>query len=144
MKTKPENKKRIFLNFIGTMVKKQMIQQKKKESFGERLTRLRKARGLTQTELAKMIGVTQRVITYYERETPFPPSNILPPLSRALKTTTDHILGLEKYNGKTEGDISPQLARKLKSINRLPKTEQKALILFIEALEAKQKIEEGN
>ena len=34
--------------------------------FGERLTALRKARGLTQVQLAEMIGSTQRAVSRYE------------------------------------------------------------------------------
>jgi DNA-binding XRE family transcriptional regulator len=38
------------------------------ETFGRRLVRLRKARGFTQTELGSLVGTTQRMIAYYERE----------------------------------------------------------------------------
>jgi DNA-binding XRE family transcriptional regulator len=37
-------------------------------SFGKRLIALRKARGITQVELAKTLGTTQRTISYYENE----------------------------------------------------------------------------
>ena len=40
----------------------------KSESTGDRIRELRKLRGFTQTELGKLIGVSQRVITYYENE----------------------------------------------------------------------------
>ncbi|MCP5006695.1 MAG: helix-turn-helix transcriptional regulator [Planctomycetes bacterium] len=90
--------------------------------------------------LAHKTGVTQRVITYYERETPFPPSSILPALAKALNTTTDNILGVDKKNGEQKGTIPPRLARKLESVYTFPKKDQKTLILFLEALEAKQKV----
>ncbi len=45
--------------------------------FGKRLFELRKARGLTQVELAELAeltGSTQRAISYYENEASFPPA----------------------------------------------------------------------
>ena len=43
-------------------------------SFGERLQAVRKARGLTQVQLAEAAGTTQRAISYYETEAGFPPA----------------------------------------------------------------------
>src|SRR3990172_7396805 len=63
------------------------------EPFGQRLSRLRKARGFTQTELGEILGVSQRVITYYERESGKPPAHLLPRLADALKGTGDEIVG---------------------------------------------------
>ena len=40
--------------------------------FGKRLFALRKARGLTQVQLAEALGATQRVISYYETEAELP------------------------------------------------------------------------
>ena len=36
------------------------------EGFGERLAEFRERRGMTQAELAKQVGVSRRVIAYYE------------------------------------------------------------------------------
>ena len=43
-------------------------------SFGERLAAIRKARGLTQVQLAEAAGTTQRAVSYYETEAGFPPA----------------------------------------------------------------------
>jgi len=64
-------------------------------SFGQRLTQLRNAKGLTQTELGEAIGVSQRVIAYYEGETQFAPTNLLPKLCEILEVSADVLLGLE-------------------------------------------------
>ena len=40
-------------------------------SFGQRLIAMRKARGLTQIQLAKAAATTQRAISYYENEAGF-------------------------------------------------------------------------
>src|SRR4051794_13476838 len=43
-------------------------------SFAERLQAIRKARGLTQVQLAEAAETTQRAVSYYETETGFPPA----------------------------------------------------------------------
>ena len=40
--------------------------------FGERLLALRKARGLTQVQLAEAIGSSQRAVSYYENHASYP------------------------------------------------------------------------
>jgi transcriptional regulator with XRE-family HTH domain len=61
-------------------------------SFGERLALLRKGAGLTQTELAEKLGISRRMIAYYEGETKYPPTTILPRLAQTLGVTTDELL----------------------------------------------------
>ena len=56
-----------------------------KSSFGERLFALRTARGLTQVDLAKAMGTTQRVISYYETKGELPAPDFLVALVRALE-----------------------------------------------------------
>lgn len=60
--------------------------------FGERLAELRKASGLTQTDLAKKLGVSRRMIAYYEGETKHPPTTILLHLAQTLGVTADELL----------------------------------------------------
>ena len=42
--------------------------------FGKRLVNLRKSAGFSQTELAKEIEVSQRMISHYESQSEFPPA----------------------------------------------------------------------
>ena len=43
------------------------------EGFGPRLGQLRQARGLTQEELCTLVGLSNRMIAYYERDDAEPP-----------------------------------------------------------------------
>jgi transcriptional regulator with XRE-family HTH domain len=63
-------------------------------SFGERLQAIRKARGLTQVQLAEAAATTQRAVSYYETEAGFPPAPAVIALAKALKVTTDEMLGV--------------------------------------------------
>lgn len=64
------------------------------ESFGARLAELRKAAGYTQVELAEEVGISQRMVAYYESAEDYPLARLLRHLARALGVSTDELLGL--------------------------------------------------
>jgi transcriptional regulator with XRE-family HTH domain len=69
-------------------------------SFEERLQTIRKARGLTQVQLAEAAETTQRAVSYYETEAAFPPAPAVMALARALKITTGELLGVKAPRGE--------------------------------------------
>jgi transcriptional regulator with XRE-family HTH domain len=103
---------------------------------GEKLRRLRKARGFTQTELAQAIGSSQRMITYYERHDGIPAAPVVLKLAEVLGASPEEILGLETGRKKTEPE-SPEnirLWRKLRQVEKLSPLERRQVVQFIEAL----------
>ena len=64
--------------------------------FGNRLRQLRKARNLTQQQLATLIGVKNSVISFYEVGERMPSPDVLRKLACALHITTDYLLGIER------------------------------------------------
>lgn len=114
--------------------------------FGKRLARLRKAKGLTQSQLGDLVGVSYRVIAYYEKETQYPPSRLIIPLATALGVSADELLGIKE----TDSDFDPAKAalwRRLKVVETLPQTDQKAILHYIKTIaknrEADQKSKAG-
>lgn len=67
--------------------------------FTERLSLLLKKQGMTQTELAKMIGVTKATLSRYISEERTPSGEIVANIATALHTTSDYLLGRETDNG---------------------------------------------
>lgn len=68
-------------------------------SFGQCLKDIRVKRGLSQKELAEMSGVSNFMISWYERGHGEPQIVSLVCLADALKVTTDSLLGREvKYD----------------------------------------------
>ncbi len=108
------------------------------ESFGERLARLRQAAGFSQRDLAAEIGISQRVVAYYEKETAYPPSHLLPVLAKALKVTSDQLLGLEKTgeNGKTK---DTRLWRRFSQVEKLPPPKRKQIVQILDAFLGSEK-----
>jgi transcriptional regulator with XRE-family HTH domain len=107
-----------------------------KETLGERLARLRKERGFTQTELADKIGILQNLVSAYERGRLRLSADMVIRFSKALGVRGDEILGLEK--GKSNGGIrNRRILRRIQQIDNLPRRDQEALLRTIDAFLAK-------
>ena len=105
--------------------------RKTTETCGQRLARLRKARGLTQTELGAQVGLSYRMVAYYESQTDRPPAHVLPELARALGVSVDELLGIRR------GPAVPvvtnlRLWRRLQQIERLPPAARKAVLKVLD------------
>lgn len=61
----------------------------------ETLKQLRKEKGMTQQDVAGLLGITKSAFGYYEQGKTVPDANGLIKLARIFDTTTDHILGIE-------------------------------------------------
>ena len=74
------------------------------EKIGEQITSLRKAKGLTQSELGERLGVSFQAVSKWERGEALPDITLLPDLAKVLETTIDFILCSEEkaieYKGK--------------------------------------------
>ncbi|MBQ3519639.1 MAG: helix-turn-helix transcriptional regulator [Clostridia bacterium] len=74
------------------------------KNVGAQIANLRKAKGITQSELGERIGVSFQAVSKWERGETLPDTSLLPDLARILETTVDFILlGCEKvieYKGK--------------------------------------------
>lgn len=78
---------------------------------GQRLKDLRKAKGLTQQQVADRVWVTKAMISSYELSTRAPSYEVLIKLSKLFGVTTDFLLGIESsrtinVNGLTEKQIT--------------------------------------
>lgn len=62
------------------------------QGFGSRLAELRKAAGYTQTQLADALGISQRMVAYYESIEDNPLARILVLLSDTLGVSADELL----------------------------------------------------
>src|SRR5260370_334209 len=81
---------------VVTMTPEMPRKKRMKSDFGERLIELRKARSLTQYDMADLIGTTQRTISYYENEGGHSQAPVMAHLARALNISTDELLGVKK------------------------------------------------
>ena len=64
--------------------------------FGRRLKELRMQAKLTQEQLAKKLGITKSVVSFYELQERAPSPEVLAKLSGIFRVSTDYLLGLDK------------------------------------------------
>lgn len=102
-------------------------------SFGQRLAALRKAAGFTQVELAAELGISQRMVAYYESPNATPPANLLPQIASVLGISIDELFGRapKRRLAKQEGDS--RLRRRLLAIEKLDAAEKRQVLQLIDA-----------
>ena len=101
------------------------------ETFGDRLKRFRKARGLTQTELAQRLGIRQSIISSYEIERIRPHMEMICHLALQLEITTDELLGMKQT--KKEPPLPRRFLHRLQKVDSLTARQQDALLVTIDA-----------
>lgn len=86
---------------------------------------LRIKRGLTQVELASILGVSKSVISSYENGVHLPPYDILIRLSKLFGVSCDYLIGVSESDyistdGLTETQIQAikNIVEELRKINR--------------------------
>lgn len=67
-----------------------------KETFGQRISRLRKEKELTQNDIADKVGVTAQAVSKWENDQATPDIDILVKLSDIFDISLDELLGKEK------------------------------------------------
>lgn len=103
-------------------------------AFGERLANLRKAQGLTQVQLADMLGVSQQAITAYESGQRRVPISALPALADALGTSIEDVLGVASKRNPGKRGPQPKIAQQLQLIEALPKAKQRAISQVLDSV----------
>lgn len=114
-------------------------------SFGQRLASLRKAAGFTQIELAAELGVSQRMVAYYESPAATPPANLLPQIAAALGVSIDELFGMGAKRRLVKQDGDSRLRRRLLAIEKLDVADKRQVLqvidAFIERGQLKRKVE---
>jgi len=113
--------------------KTKLEQNATREPFGERMARLRKAAGYSQRDLARELGVTQRMVAYYEAQSEHPPAHLLPALVELFGVGTDELLGLKSPKVTAVKPANQRLLQRLRRIEKLPPKEKKQLLALIDA-----------
>lgn len=101
--------------------------------FAARLVAARKAKGLTQAELAKAIGTSQRMIAYYEAQGGTPNAPLLLKLGEVLSVDPNALLGVT--TSKTaDAPEDLRLWRKLRRVESLPPDQRQTVVRMIDTL----------
>ena len=79
-----------------------------KETFGQRLSRLRKNLGLKQDDIAEKVNISSQAVSKWENDLSAPDISTLPILADILNVSLDELLGREVLQTK----VVPQSERK--------------------------------
>jgi len=111
----------------------------KRSAFGLRLFNARKARGMTQQELADKLDMTKRMIANYEGLSEGPTIERISEIARVLGVTASYLLG-ESTLKNIKPEVPPSLRKHVDKLKKLPSKDQKTAIRMIDALAAQNGI----
>lgn len=105
------------------------------EAIGQRLAAFRKARGITQVELAHRLEVSQAVISRYERGDLLLHGELIAQLAGILRVTTDALLGVEKSKAGVVAtpSVDRGVARRMTQLQGLPRRDRDAVLPMLDA-----------
>ena len=109
------------------------------EIFSNNLTRFRKERGLSQRELAKITGISYRMINHYENNPTSVPINKIKILTDALNVKVADLFS-ERNEDANIQDLDVRWIKKIREIKDLPESDRKEINRHINSLVEKQKL----
>jgi transcriptional regulator with XRE-family HTH domain len=103
------------------------------QGFGELLTQARKAAGYTQQELADALGISRRMVVYYESQTAPPLAVFVASVVKVLGVSADVLMGCEA-GPAAAAPANAKLARRLVALESLPAATQRQALDMLDAL----------
>ncbi len=125
---------------VGALAKRRgVITERGTVAIAQRIAEVRKERGISQQAMAKKLGVTQPIISRYERGELRIHAELLAKMAKILGTTSDDLLGLvpiKKAKPKNELDTPEKrkLWKKFQQIAKWPDKDQRAVIRIINSM----------
>ena len=111
------------------------------EIFSNNLSRMRKLQGYSQRELAKISGISHRMINHYENNPTSVPMNKIKILADALNTRIAVFFDdIEDDNSFETLDV--RWIKKINEIRELPETDRKEINRHISSLVEKHRLKE--
>ena len=108
---------------------------RKRTAFGERLVATREEAGLSQRELADKLGITQRALSWWEREPVALRPEQMAQLAVALGVSADLLLGVPTPKKRGSGPAG-KARRVFEAVSQLPRHHQQKIIDVVETFVA--------
>jgi transcriptional regulator with XRE-family HTH domain len=99
------------------------------DTFGKRLTECRKAKNLSQKELAEAFVTSHTTIGKYERDEMTPSIDAAKKLAKILGTTVGYLLG---ENDEANLFKDPKMLQRFQDISVLPEKERECLLITVD------------
>ena len=98
---------------------------------GAHVFKLRLDAGLTQVELAELVGETQQNIAFWERSEKPPRSEVLPKMAKAFGVSVEEILLADKDGSRRRGGPVGKVQKAFEEVSRLPRNQQEKVLEFL-------------
>ncbi len=109
---------------------------------GQKIAQYRKAQGLTQVQLAEILGVAQQTMAHYEGGHLRIAVSMLSPLANALSVSVEDLINEAPAAKKKRGPASI-LQRQIEQVGLMPRAKQKFITEMLEALIKQQQLAQG-
>ncbi len=109
---------------------------------GQKIARYRKAQGLTQVQLAEILGVAQQTMAHYEGGHLRIAVAMLSPLANALSVPVEELIDETLKTKKKRGPTSI-LQRQIEQVGLMPRAKQKFIIEMLDGLIKQQQSVQG-
>ena len=106
---------------------------KQRPEQGARMAAFRRAAGLTQTELAELVGEPQQNIAFWEQSDKPPRSDALPKLAKVLGVAVEQLVTGNAVPAKQNGPVG-RAQRVFEEVSRLPRRQQDKVLEMVSAL----------
>lgn len=103
---------------------------------GKRIAQLRHEHGMTQQQLAEVLGIAQQTLAHYVVARLRVPALMLPTLAKTFKVQVDMLLGQATAITPHSGERGPALQpeRSIERISELPKQKQRFVMEMLETV----------
>lgn len=104
-----------------------------RSEFGERLASARERAGLTQQQLADKIGVSQKVVTYWERNDVALRADQITAITSALNVSAAELLNGNETKARGTGPAG-RAKLMFETVSKLPRKQQQKILDVVQAL----------
>jgi transcriptional regulator with XRE-family HTH domain len=101
---------------------------------GQRIANDRKAMGLTQTQVATQLGISQQTLAHYEVGRLRIAVSTLVPLAEILNTTMDELLYINKAAKYRRRGPASKLQRQIDQVQQLPRAKQRFVMDMLDTV----------
>lgn len=104
-------------------------------AFGSIVAQLRKEQGISQTDLAKQLGIHKNVLGRYER------NEVLPSIEIARKIADILDVSLDFLTGKVDVEMDKTIRQRILEVSKFDEDDKMHIFSVIDAFVAKRKIQ---
>jgi len=97
-------------------------------TLGQRITALRKKKGLSQADLGKLVETSGDIIGRYERDEVKPSIEVVIRLADALEVSLDYLVG------KSDMELDKKTIKRLTDIEKLPEADKEHILYALDHL----------